>query len=699
MTRLALAALLALLSFSARAQDGAPDGAQNNPQAQGAVSLPLAPQAERFDYAPAAPFSIAPGVELVIEGEALGPTAQRVTLRIDDAAARDYATRVNDERLLPPGPFTWRILPAGARTSEGRALDADRITRITLFPAQADARLTIHAAHLRAPSSLPDGAQGFSFGARDAPLFPGFARVAPGDPRIEAGLSQPILRPGVDALIASGLRGVERARLPWAKGRARVSLWIEDVGEWETLPHAFERRVRVNGVDLYARRLTPEQWIAQIYLAGRNAEPNADIDAWRVHGARRGGLVTGEVDVGDHGVVIELAGESANSAFLAAALIEPAGRTAAFDDVQARRAQTYRDLWRVTPAPAPEPHTPRYVLPQSGDAHGEPLLLTLAPGSGARLRFEMSAHAALTPRIDTDPEAPLRLWAAQTRLARRAVSLNLLEPRRDFLRAPADALPISPDAPRLYEGWISAPRDAQAGTRQGRIVFTTPQARLVIPLVVETLAVSLPEASRPAGYYLDEAPHFNALPGGAAMRRRQIACDLAFLRSLSLEGHAPAFSTPLNAGEDAFIVDALAAAAHGVAQPALAYAPAKRARAALGIGGGAARLAQSAQALRALGLAAPIWSVADEPPLDANAAQDLAWWTQALRTADPAARLAAQINHPAQARLLDLVDVAIVNPGFGVDAPDIARARLTDAGEARLAKMRNAIIDLARGLK
>jgi len=84
---------------------------------------------------------------------------------------------------------------------------------------------------------------------------------------------------------------------------------------------------------------------------------------------------------------------------------------------------------------------------------------------------------------------------------------------------------------------------------------------------------------------------------------------------------------------------------------------------------------ESARPLRALGLAAPIWSVADEPAHDARTAQDLLWWTQALRAADPAARLAAQINHPAQTRLLDLVDVAIVNPGFGVDAQDVVRAR------------------------
>ncbi len=301
--------------------------------------------------------------------------------------------------------------------------------------------------------------------------------------------------------------------------------------------------------------------------------------------------------------------------------------------------------------------------------------MALAPGAGARLRFEVGATHVRKPRITWESDTPLRLWAAQTRLARRAVSLNLLEPRRDFLRAPADALPISPDAPRLYEGWISAPRDAPAGMRHGRIVFADGAGRLEIPLVVETFGLALPRADRPAGYYLDEAPHLAALPGGAAMRRRQIACDLAFLQSLGLEGSAPAYSTPLGAGEDAFIVDALAAAAHGVAQPALAYAPAKRTRAALGIGAGAARLGESARALRALGLAAPIWSVADEPQLDERSAQDLAWWTQALRTADPAARLAAQFNHPAQARLLDLVDVAIVNPGFGVDAPDIARAR------------------------
>jgi hypothetical protein len=641
-------------------------------QAAASVALPLTPQAERLDLAPAEPLLVAPGVELVIRGEALADKPMRATLRIDDAQSHDYASRVNDERLLPPGPFTWRIIPAGARTTGGRVIDAQRIVRLTLFPASAGARLAIHSAALHAPPLLPAGARGFSFGPQDAPLFPGFERVTRNDARVEQGRAEPVLRPGVDALIGAGLRGVERARLPWPKGPARVSLWIEDVGEWETLPIALERRVRVNGRDFLLERRTPEQWIAQRYLAGQDDEAGADGDPWRAHGARRGRLVTGETEADESGVLIELAGESANSAFLSAALIEPAGARTALDDVETRRAQAFRDLWRVaTPARAQEPH----ARIDWRDAQPQTARVALARGSGARLRIALRSDEARQVRAEWESALPMRLWWAQARLERRAVGLNLLEPRADFLRAARNAAPLRANEDRIFEAWIEAPPDALAGRQRARIVFTAQGETRVAPIEIDVLDADLPAPARPAGYYLDEAPHFAALPNAADARRRQTACDLTFLSSLGLTGNAPAFTTPIGAGADAFIVDALAAAVAGVAAPALAYAPAKRVRAQMGIGAGAAKLAQASAQLRALGLPAPAWSVADEPALDDAAAQDLAWWTQALRAADPQTKLAAQLNNRAQARLLDLIDVAIVNPGFGVDAPDVALAR------------------------
>lgn len=645
-----------------------------------ALELPLSANSSRLDFAPGQPFTIAPGVELVVRGSVRAQGPVRVGLRIDDGKSVDYATRVNDERILPPGPFVWRFLPAGARTIGGGVINAQDLRRITLFMASAGAELAIDSASLRDPAELPMGAKGFSYGFKEAQVFPGFERIAPKDKRIEAGLSQPIRRPGADALIGNGLRGVERTRLPWPQGRARVSLWTEDVGEWETLPHWLERRVRVNGIDLKYDRFTPAQWIAQRYLSGRDRELGADHDSWNAYGSRRGGLITGEVDVGANGILIEFAGESANSTYLSAVVIEPAGQRAALDDVQARRAEAYRSLWRVAQTRA-APALTDIEVSTDGAKTSAPLRIVLGRGTGARIAFSLSSPLRveqpsfrIAAPVLANNALPIDLWAAQRRLERRSVGLNLLTPTQDFLRGDPSALPIEPGNSRTYQGWTSAPADAAPGVYTGRIEIATSAGRTSVPLEVEVLNAAPPPATRQAGFYLDEAPHLTWFPGSGGLRRAQIACDLGFLQRMGVNGNAPALATPAGGSEDSFIVDSLSALGAENATPWLAYAPAKRVRAALGQDGSAQKLAKVSAFLRQAGLQPPVWSVADEPSNSDHSEGNLEGWVRALRAADPQAKLGAQLNNRNDARLLDLFDVVLVNAGFGLDVRDISRA-------------------------
>ena len=642
--------------------------------------LPLSVNSTRLDFAPGQSFSIAAGVELVVRGDVRAKAPVRAVLRIDDEKSTDYASRVNDERILPPGPFEWRLIPSGARMIGGRILNSHDIRRISLFLASADGEIILNSATLRDPPELPMGARGFSYGFNEAQVFPGFERIAPKDKRIEAGLSQPIRRPGVDALIGNGLRGVERTRLPWPQGRARVSLWTEDVGEWEALPHSLERRVRVNGVDLRYERFTPAQWITQRYLSGRDRELGADHDSWNAYGSKRGGLITGEVDVGANGILIEFAGESANSAFLSAVLIEPAGQRAALDDVQGRRAHAFRSLWR-TAQKRTAPAATQIELSTQGETIAKPLRITLGRGTGARIVFIVASPAPVVqPRISVvrpahnSVELPMDFWAAQRRLERRSVGLNLLTPTQDLLRGDPSALPIEPGIPRTHQGWTSAPVDAVPGVYSGRIEIATSTGRTLVPLEVEVLNAAPPPATRQAGFYLDEAPHFTWFPGSGGMRRTQIACDLSFLQRIGVNGNAPALATPTGGGEDSFIVDSLNAQAAENASPWLAYAPAKRVRSSLGLQGSAQKLSQVSAFLRQAGLQPPVWSVADEPSNADHSEGDLEGWARALRAADPQVKLAAQLNNRADSRLLELFDVVLVNAGFGLDVRDISRA-------------------------
>ena len=80
-------------------------------------------------------------------------------------------------------------------------------------------------------------------------------------------------------------------------------------------------------------------------------------------------------------------------------------------------------------------------------------------------------------------------------------------------------------------------------------------------------------------------------------------------------------------------------------------------------------------ALKGAGLPAPVWALFDEPG-NFGGGETAAIATAAkLHTAAPGLRLGGQFNNPADRKYLDAVDVAIVNPGFGVDVGTIGELK------------------------
>ena len=116
------------------------------------------------DVRPENPLAVAPGDNLLVQGAVAGDGATTLVLRVDGGHSSGYATRVNEERLLPPGPFAWHIPMAGAKTSGGRLLDASDIRRIMLFEPNSARLVRIDRLAIEADSKLPEGAVGFSLG-------------------------------------------------------------------------------------------------------------------------------------------------------------------------------------------------------------------------------------------------------------------------------------------------------------------------------------------------------------------------------------------------------------------------------------------------------------------------------------------------------------------------------------------------------
>jgi hypothetical protein len=630
---------------------------------------------------------ITSGTVIFAEGsiEADGPIT--LVLRIDDDWSESYATRVNQERVVPPGPFRWELPLRGLKTSGGRTLRPDTLRRIHLFNASDKGKVAVTAFRLIEGTALPPGTAGFSLGAADAPLFGGFERIAPGDFRLTTTNALPIRRPGVDPLIASGMRNVERLQLPWPPGRTAVTLWVEDVGEWETLPYAMRRRIRVNGVDALDETLTPQQWIERRYLRGQDVEYRSGADSWETYGSRRGGQITVEVDVAMNGIVIELAGDSPTATYLSAVLLEPAGSTIARDLLTRQRREWFVNAWPVAAAATPEKGGAGGIaLPLPAGASAPLLELTTAAGTGSRLQVEVTQHdAGLTVPVELkiDGEArryfTISRWVAQKRLDRDSTGGNLLRPNDSLLRAETHPLLSQAGETRRHVLWIAASAATPPGVYTGvlKTASALPDDGLRVRITVPD--VRLPQPAKAAGYYLEEPAHLGWFAETAALGLRQLGCDMAFLSGLGITGNAPPIPSPFANQESAAIDLSRQASQYATTSPWLAYSAAKRLREKLGPEGSARQIEGFQARLKAAGIPAPVWSVADEPSNPDQGGEGLKKWIAMLRQIAPDARLAGHLNAVDDFSLLSLFDVVLVNQGYGLD---LARLRKT-AGTGR----------------
>ena len=69
-----------------------------------------------------------------------------------------------------------------------------------------------------------------------------------------------------------GLTGLRQIQIPWKNGRWQLSLWAEDQGEWEYLPHSLKRKISANGTILVDGNWSANLWVKEVYLEGKNFE-------------------------------------------------------------------------------------------------------------------------------------------------------------------------------------------------------------------------------------------------------------------------------------------------------------------------------------------------------------------------------------------------------------------------------------------
>lgn len=626
----------------------------------------------RMDLAAARP--LVPLSELVLSGENSDTVPRAVTVRIDDRIGADYSDRVNEERVMPPGPFTLRLRLASLKTPRHRPLDLAAAWRVIAF-APNGGRVTFAPLRLDSPRGLPPGVRGWYFGPGDTAPLSGFDPVTPGDPRISGPHVEQISRPGNDPVLAHGVR-LTRFAAPLPPGNWRLTLWTEDPGEWETLPVVLQQRIRVNGQDLFMVNRDYAGWIDQRYLAGRAQEANPAAPPFASIAAGRGGRVSGVVTVGPDGMLtVELAGFPQPSTHLSAMTAEPADAAPAAEAaVEAVRAARFSESWPVLtpPPPAPRAASPLAVSPVAQ--------ATTAPGGLAILRTVVTVSAPATAQTSVaweGHELPSRLLWGQWRWRRPGANVAGLVFSDAHLRADSQQIPLRADLPRKLVLVATVPPETAPGIYRGHLRIKTGPATAEAPFSIEVVHATRPAPAARVGPFLGFAPQLLGTPEWSkdtarSQARMQAACDVKTLAALGFT-QITAPLMPPDVGMDAFIGDLRSTLAH-FAAPAFGYETLRAMAASMPAADAAARIAAANAAIKAAGLPPVVWSLADEPAYSGTTDQVLAL-AASVHAADPAARLSGHLNDRRDAVLLPALSVVTVNPGFGADAADIEALR------------------------
>jgi len=613
------------------------------------------------------------GGEILVAGENAGPDPAILVVRLDDTRSADYWSRVNLERRVPPGPFRFRLPVAGLTTPRGRPIDLMALTKAFVFAADQGPSVSITEVAVQAASPLasPLGpVLALDLGPRGSPVFPGFQPMTTDDPRLHGAAFKEIRRPGADALIGDGLEGVEHLTLAPGPGRWRVVLWTEDTGEWEYVPHALERRIRINGRTVFERRLTPDAWIRDVYLAGRDDEWRPGLGPWEAFGSRRGGRIEAIADAVGGEIRIELAGSDRSTTFLSGVVIAPADDATLFGRIDDARRLRLEETWRVGAASEGRPDRTAAAA-----APGTPAILELT----VRAAADVPAPAVAINAPSRDGRVlPVWSFAGHWRLTRPDTAATLLIPDDRHLRGDGLELPILADLPRRYTLVVPVPERTVPGLYRGAVTIAGRRT----DIAVEVLDVALPPADAAIGTYLDD------LPTQSWFRRDPVTariCAMTALRVLGLTAVAPPLATPDDAaGIERILDDATLARDLGFATPMMGYTPLKRSW----------RPDFVAKADRVLRLhGAPlVWSAADEVSNHGGDLDTLRRRLDDLRATAPGIRLAGHLNARRDSGIADAFDAVYVNSGYGLSAARIgdlkARApfvSLYNQGHPRLA--------------
>lgn len=685
------------------------------------LSQGSAKQHWRFDN------GIDPGLQLRIQGVNTRAEASRLLIRIDSRRSSNYFTRFNREQLLPQGNFSFTLSLDNLRTERKQPFTSEDIRQIFLSPLNGTIRW--QSVTLEASPKLPEGLIGWDFGPQDQPIASGFTPVS--FPLKEADSASGIAisgsirnrnRPYFDPALADGFEGLTGLSLPIANGLWKVRLWVDDIGEWEYLPHALERSIRINGQPVLLQKLDQQEWLSQYYLnqpelpdsasrlvladgsqspqdygaqSGEGASKNQWLKQlqnafWTSFARERGHPVDALIEVKTGKLDLAFSSPDTAGRFISALLAAPANNLeqlaqakTAFEAYEQQSYNRFAEHWPVIP----NPELARYLPPLIQTQPDQPL--RWADQEEISLRVDIPKEAGRLKAVNL-PLKNLKLFRVKTGLRRAGGQEKALQPQL-FLH------PLDPENPPLVSGqaeqWVITGQadfpspDKPVPDRKGLITVSLSNGLSEPPageyglqfsqhrirFAIQPLNLKLPAADKPVGIYLDYAPHlswFQTREQQTHEQQTQADCDYQMLHQLGLTGVAPALPTPVQGNGSLFKQAAQSPLLKGLLPPYPAYTPVKR------------LLSDDSQPVRDQALIRLnqlkstfpylIWSLADEPGLHLQSDQKLDLFRTQLKQTLPEAQVLAQLNHSHHDSLASHYDAVLINQGYGLTGQRLA---------------------------
>nr|MDT0251570.1 hypothetical protein [Endozoicomonas sp.] len=611
--------------------------------------------------------------ELLISGTNKSNSQQTLIIRIDNESSSNYRSRVNKEFTLTQGPFELILPLSGLKTSGGQ-LFKQPYSKLFIFAADMWSDIELEKIHISTTNKLPEQTLALDFGSQSSAAFPGFKPIGKDSPYLRGKMTERVRSSG-GALIRDGIVGIDNLQIPWPDGQWKLSLWAQDQGEWEYLPHFLTRQIIANKTSVIDEKLTREQWINNVYLAGNKKEGGIDGDLWTLVGERRSGLVTQNIEVTGGLLTIDLKGDY-EARYLSALVLEPLDGNFA-KATQAKRRERFLNKWPVASAPysPPESLSLQDISQQVKDGEA---FYPAARDSILNLTFEIESPfddiapviIVSPPRSSDGKSLKVTTRYGHWRYERPTPNATSLILDDSYLRADMESIQLSSKRPRRLYVQVKIPTEAFSGDYSGKIQLFSSGELQLLDYKVKVLPIILPKLKASVGLYLEPAPFYQWFKSLKAQASSATACDLTLMAEHGFSTVAPALTTPGNeTARKQFIQQLKQVKRFGFNGKVVAYSPLKRLLQQKSELSAGADLIQLKKLLKGQNLPELYWSLFDEPAQ--KTFPQIKSTANLLNDDSLQFKTAGHMNNERQAELAEVTDLLLINHGTEITEENI----------------------------